>query len=323
MKNALEYPLALVGTGFLRAAILRRIGECHPGTLVRVLGPTPPEPVEGVQVEYVAGRSTDTEALNTALDGAHAVVHLGSESGATRRGHGSATPYAANVSGTAAISSAAISRGCRHLLFCSTPEVYGEGAGRLLDETDPVVPQTRLARAKIIGERLTAQFGLLPGRTGTVVRPFGLYGPGQPGESTMGRVLKAAMTGHPISLPGGGMQLRNFTYSDDVAEGILAALCRANAEESPFACYNIASCETFSLRDAARLAVGLAGSASAIESPAHRAGGRRAKLPVTVQIPSVERAASELGFRAATLLSEGLSRCILHDHTTTLVPVTA
>jgi nucleoside-diphosphate-sugar epimerase len=317
MKTALDRPIAIIGTGFLRAAILRRLGAARPGAAVRVLSTTPPEPVEGVRVEHVNGTPTDLDAVYTAIGGADSVIHLGT---------GEAEPYGANASGTATITSAAISKGCRHVLFCSLPDVYGDGAGRLLDESDPLVPQTRLARAKVIGERLVEQFSMIPGRRSTVIRPFGLYGPGQPAESTMGRVLAAALTGHPIILPGGGTQLRNFTYSDDVAAGIVAALCRPDTGTAPYACYNIASCETISLRDAAKLAVKLVGSTSVITAPpTRRRAGRGRHRPISVQIPSIERAASELGFRATTLLAEGLSRCVLHDHATaaTLGLVTA
>lgn len=314
MKIPIDRPVAIIGSGFLRAALLRRLGSCLPGATVRVLSPVPPEEVPGLHVEHLDGRPTDPDLLYAALRGAEAVIHLGAETDAGRRGHG-AEPYRLNVSGTAAITSAAISQGCRHVLFCSSADVYGDGAGRILDETDPLAPQTRPARAKIVGERLVAQFGLLPGRVSTVVRPFGVYGPGQPAESTIGRILTCALTGHPISLPGPDW-LRTFTYSDDVAAGIVAALCRTNTDAAPYACYNIASCETVSLRDAARLAIDLTGSTSAISVPRpvrRRPGHQR---PITVQIPSVERAAAELGFRATTLLTEGLSRCILHDHAT-------
>ncbi|MEU7001063.1 NAD(P)-dependent oxidoreductase [Nonomuraea sp. NPDC046570] len=316
MRTALDHPVAIIGTGFLRAAILRRIAAARPGATVRVLCPTPPRAVEGITVEHIGGPLTDPDALYTAISGADSVIHLGT---------GGSEPYTANVGGTAAITSAAISQRCSHVLFCSLPDVYGDGSGRLLDESDAPVPQTRLARAKVIGERLVEQFSMIPGRAATVVRPFGLYGPGQPAESTIGRVLAAALTGHPVVLPGGGTQLRNFTYSEDVAAGIVAALCRANTEAAPYACYNIASCETYSLRDAAKLAIKLVGSGSAIAAPSatRRRPGR--ERPISVQIPSIERAATELGFRATTLLTEGLSRCILHDHATaaTLDLVTA
>lgn len=314
MKITLDRPLAIIGSGFLRTALLHRIGACLPGATVRVLSTVPPEPVPGIDMEHVPGRTTDQEALYQALTGADAVIHLGTEAAPARHGHRRAESYPANVAGTAAITSAAISQGCRHVLFCSTADVYGEGAGRVLDETDPPAPQSRAARAKLVGERLVEQFGRLPGRVSTVVRLFGPYGPGQPAESTIGRILACALTGHPISLPGPDW-LRTFTFSEDAAAGILAALCRPNTETLPHACYNIASCETFSLRDVAKLAISLTGSTSAITvpRPVRRRPGR--ERPITVQIPSTERAAADLGFRATTLLTEGLSRCILHAHT--------
>jgi nucleoside-diphosphate-sugar epimerase len=239
------------------------------------------------------------------------------EVSSSHRGHDASNLYTVNARGTAALTSAAISQGCRHVIYCSTADVYGDAPGRLLDESDPVVPQTRLARAKVIGERLVEQFGGLPGRVSTIVRPFGVYGPEQPTGSTMGRILASALSGHPVALPGGGTQLRSFTYIDDVVRGVIAALCRTNTASTPHACYNIASLETFSVRDAAKLAISLIGSGSVLSAP--RTFPRRhsaQERPIAVQIPSTDRAVNELGFRSTTLLTEGLSRCILHAHLT-------
>ncbi|MFI6817093.1 NAD-dependent epimerase/dehydratase family protein [Nonomuraea sp. NPDC050328] len=304
-ENVMETALAIIGSGFLRNFILEQLSLTRPGTVVRVLSRTPPEPVPGLRVEHVAGGTGDPAALYRAVTGARDLIHLGSE-------EGHAVPYSANVSGTAAVTSAAISQGCRHVLFYSSPDVYGDGPGRAFDEDEALAPQSRFARAKVIGERLTEQFGRLPGRASTVVRPFGLYGPGQPAESTLGRVVRAAFGGHPIPLPGGGQQLRNFTYVADVARGIVAAVGRANLDERPYAVYNLASFETISLRDAARLAIRLAGTSATITTNGRRGHGR----PLAVQIPSVSRARAELGFHATTLLAEGLTRCLLHEQET-------
>ncbi|MFJ2033271.1 NAD-dependent epimerase/dehydratase family protein [Streptosporangium sp. NPDC087985] len=317
METSVDLPIAIIGSGFLRTALLRQLGTRCPGTRVRVLSPVAPDPVSGVHLEHVQGRLTDQSALYAALTGVGAAIHLGMEASSGHRGHTVSNPYTVNARGTAALTSAAITQGCRHVIYCSTADVYGDAPGRLLDEGDPVAPHTRPARAKVIGERLVEQFGTLPGRLSTIVRPFGLYGPGQPAGSTMGRILACALSGHPITLPGGGTQLRSFTYIDDVARGVIAALRRTNTAVAPHACYNIASLETFSIRDAAKLAISLIGGGSVVSVP--RISSRRHSAherPITVQIPSTERAANELGFRSTTLLTEGLSRCIPHAHLT-------
>jgi len=305
-------PLAVIGSGFLRSALLQQLAVSSPGAVVRVLSPVVPEQVPGLRLEYVRGHITDQDALYAAVTGAETVVHLGTETAVPHRRHRGAGLYTVNARGTAAVTSAAIARDCRHLIYCSGAEVYGDAPGRLLDEDDPLAPRTRAARAKILGERIAEQFGMLPGRATTVLRPFAAYGPGQPSRSVLGRILSAALAGRPIVLPDGGCQLRNFTYVDDVAQGVIAAIGRANREDSPRARYNIASVETVSVRDAALLAVDLIGSSSTVAAARPSPRRRPADRPAAVQIASTERAFAELGFRPRTLLAEGLSRCLMH-----------
>ncbi|UBU19222.1 NAD-dependent epimerase/dehydratase family protein [Nonomuraea gerenzanensis] len=309
----MQAPLAVIGSGFLRSALLQQLAVCSPGSTVRVLSPVVPEQVPGLRLEYVRGHITDQDALYAAVTGAETVIHLGTETTVPHRRHRGAGLYTINARGTAALTSAAITKDCRHLIYCSGAEVYGDGPGRLLDEDDPLAPQSRAARAKIVGERIVEQFGLLPGKATTVIRPFGVYGPGQPGRSVFGKIMSAALSGRPIVLPDGGTQLRNFTYVDDVAQGIIAAMRRTNEATAPRACYNIASVETVSIRDAALLAIDLIGSASVVTAPRPSSRRKPQDRPVAVQIPSTERAFTELGFRPLTLLTEGLSRCFMHS----------
>jgi nucleoside-diphosphate-sugar epimerase len=312
-RKHVQAPLAVVGSGFLRSALLQQLAICSPDTTVRVLSPVVPEQVPGLRLEYVRGHITDQDALYATVAGADTVIHLGTETSVPHRRHRGAGLYTVNARGTAALTSAAITKDCRHVIYCSSADVYGDGPGRLLDEEDPLIPQSRAARAQTVGERIVEQFGLLPGKATTVIRPFGIYGPGQPSRSIFGKILSAALSGRPIALPAGGTQLRNFTYVDDVARGIIAAIHRTNSDTTPRACYNIASVETFSIRDATLLAIDLIGSASVITAPRTAPRRKVHERPIAVQIPSTERAFAELGFRPLTLLTEGLSRCLMHS----------
>jgi len=295
-------PIALAGAGgYLGEAVLGQIAVRCPGAAVRVLDVRPPAPVAGLDLEHVQGSPADPQALGLLMRGAGAALHLGLR---TRRVHPrSSTDGEAMTAFVAAAAAQAVP----HLLYCSSGEVYGEGARRALTEDDPVVAHSPLARLQIRGESLVREFTETDGRSATVLRPFGTYGPGQPIGSMIGRLLHDARLGLPVAVPGDGTQLRAFTYVDDVARGIVTALCRDNRGREPYAVYNLASPEIFSLRDLARQVLSVTGGRGGVVlRPRHIHG------QVATQVPCVEKAAEELGFHATTLLTQGLSLCALH-----------
>ncbi|MGW5262116.1 NAD-dependent epimerase/dehydratase family protein [Microbispora sp. NPDC004025] len=298
-------PVALAGAGgYLGEAVLGQLAARFPGTTVRVLDTRPPAPVAGLDLEHVQGSPADPQALDLLMRDAGAAVHLGVR---TRRVHPRRSPDGEGVAMTAFVAAAA-ARAVPHLLYCSSGEVYGEGARRALTEDDPVVAHSPLARLQITGENLVREFAETGGRSATVLRPFGTYGPGQPAGSMIGRLLHDARLGLPLAVPGDGTQLRAFTYVDDVARGIVAALYRDDRGREPYTVYNLASPEIFSLRDLARQVLSVTGGRGGIVlRPRQLRPGQ-----VVTQVPCIEKAAEELGFYATTLLTQGLSLCSLH-----------
>ncbi|MDX2692797.1 NAD(P)-dependent oxidoreductase [Streptomyces ipomoeae] len=295
------------GSGFIGSAFLRHVSAVS-DTRLRVLDLTPPP--KDVEAEFVRGSITDPGPLRQAFEGADTVVHLAGELGVVNCQHNPHKVIDINIGGTAAVTAAALEAGAEHLLFCSTSEIYGDGTGRVLSEDAVARPHSLYGRAKLLSESVVAEFARSPGRRATVVRPFNVYGPGQRPDFVVSRFVELASRGEPLTVHGDGAQIRTFTYVDDLAAGMWAALCRPASEGAPFEIYNLASQQTFSITEVVEMVNDLAGSDSPVVRISPGEAGRDAAQEVTVRIPSAAKAEEHLGFRASVTLSEGIRRCL-------------
>jgi UDP-glucose 4-epimerase len=104
---------------------------------------------------------------------------------------------------------------------------YGPVAGAGLDPSEPR-PTTMYGRTKLAGTRTLAECAARRGLPSVTARLFTVYGPGEHPGRLLPSLLAAARAGAPAPLSQ-GLQRRDFTYVEDVAEGLLrlgAAPCR-------------------------------------------------------------------------------------------------
>jgi len=122
--------------------------------------------------------------------------------------------------------------GVGHLLFASSSSVYGANTRLPFRETDSVDhPVSFYAATKKSNELMAHSYARLYGLPVTGLRFFTVYGPW--GRPDMGYWLftKAILEGRPIDLFNEGRMRRDFTYVDDVVEGIVRLLDRPAAPE--------------------------------------------------------------------------------------------
>ena len=117
--------------------------------------------------------------------------------------------------------------GFRHLVYASSSSVYGDrpmgGAG--FTEDDPAMdPVSLYAATKRSCELMSQSYAKLYGFPQTGLRFFTVYGPwGRPDMAYFG-FTKKILAGEPIEVFGEGKMARDFTYVDDIVDGILGAL---------------------------------------------------------------------------------------------------
>lgn len=131
--------------------------------------------------------------------------------------------------------------GCRaqrvqHLVYASSSSVYGGNAKMPLSESDPIDhPISLYAATKRANELMAHTYSHLFDLPTTGLRFFTVYGPWGRPDMALFKFTRAMLAGEIIDVYGYGQMVRDFTYVDDIVEGVLRAL---NRPATPDAAYN-------------------------------------------------------------------------------------
>ena len=164
-------------------------------------------------VDVVPGDLTDPLSLAAACAGIDTVYHIA----ATYRTAGQpARAYrAVNADGTRALLDAAGAAGVRRFVHCSTGGVHGHIEQPPADEHAPLAPGDIYQETKLEGERMARAAGETGDLEVVVVRPIGIYGPGDTRFLKMFR----AIARRRFPMLGTGRVFYHLTYIDDLVEG--------------------------------------------------------------------------------------------------------
>ncbi len=153
------------------------------------------------------------------------VVHLAALAGVRPSLERPADYADVNVLGTARILEAAVSQGNPQIVFASSSSVYGEREDGPFLETDSVErPVSPYAATKRAGELLAHTFHHALGLPVTCARIFTCYGPRQRPDLAIRKFADLMRRGKPIPIYGDGTALRDFTFIDDLVDGLVRAL---------------------------------------------------------------------------------------------------
>lgn len=127
-----------------------------------------------------------------------------------------------------------------HLVYASSSSVYGGNTKVPFSETDPVdQPQSLYAASKRANEVMSQSYSHLYGIKATGLRFFTVYGPwGRPDMAYFSFANKI-LQGEPITVYGDGSMQRDFTYIDDIVEGVVRLLDKAPETTPAHDVYNI------------------------------------------------------------------------------------
>ncbi|WP_431304744.1 NAD-dependent epimerase/dehydratase family protein [Sediminicoccus sp. BL-A-41-H5] len=166
-------------------------------------------------------------ALVQAHPGIDRIVHLGAQAGVRWSLEAPFAYTSANVTGHLSVLEAVRrSEGrIRHTVYASTSSVYGSRTAGAFRETDRVDhPASLYAATKVAGEAMSAAYSSLYGLPLTGLRFFTVYGPWGRPDMAYWLFTDAMLKGRPIALFNEGRMMRDFTFVDDIVEGIIAAL---------------------------------------------------------------------------------------------------
>lgn len=203
-------------TGFTGNAVCRRLLADGENVVALVRNPSRASALTAAGAECRAADLTDANAVRRAFDGVDRVYHIAA---AYRSEHADLTMFhAVNVEGTRHLLDAAAETGVIRFVHCSTGGVQGEIEDPPASEDYRVKPGDHYQQSKLEGEQLALDY-FRQGLPGAVVRPIGIYGPGD------GRFLKLfrAIERSRFVMIGSGQTLYHMTYIDDLIDGFILA----------------------------------------------------------------------------------------------------
>ncbi|MDH4099767.1 MAG: GDP-mannose 4,6-dehydratase [Nitrospirota bacterium] len=155
-----------------------------------------------------------------------------------------------NVRGTLNLLELSKRHGMKNFIFGSTSSIYGDNEKVPFSEDDRVdFPVSPYAATKKAAELLCYNYHHLYGMNVTCLRFFTVYGPRQRPEMAIHKFTHLIDTGGEIPLYGDGSALRDFTYVDDILQGVVAAIDRCY----PFEIINLGESETTDMKRLIRL----------------------------------------------------------------------
>jgi UDP-glucuronate 4-epimerase len=162
----------------------------------------------------------------------HAVVNLAAQAGVRYSLDNPHAYAAANLQGFLNVLEGCRAAAPRHLVFASTSSAYGANGKLPFDIHEAAThPITLYAATKLANEGMAHAYAHLFGFPCTGLRFFTVYGPwGRPDMSPI-KFLSAILEGRPIDVYGEGRMRRDFTYVDDIVDGVVAALDRPPAAD--------------------------------------------------------------------------------------------
>ena len=206
-----------------------------------------------------------------------------------------------NVSGFLNILEACRAYPVKHLVYASSSSVYGSNEKvpfSVEDATDH--PVSLYAATKKANELMAYTYSHLYNIPVTGLRFFTVYGPWGRPDMAYYKFANAISENKPIEVYNNGNMLRDFTYIDDIIEGLIAAINHTPSGSPPFAVYNLGNNRPVKLTDF-------------IETLENALGKKAEKIfmemqpgDVPVTMADIDSTRRELGWQPKTSIAEGL-----------------
>ena len=239
-----------------------------------------------------------------------AVIHLAAQAGVRHSLNNPDAYIDSNLLGFANVLEGCRHQAVQHLVYASSSSVYGANQKTPFSVTDPVDhPISLYAATKRANELMAHAYSHLYHVPSTGLRFFTVYGPWGRPDMALFKFTQSILAGSPINVYNNGQMQRDFTYIDDVVEGILRVLQKppttaTGNNGAPHKIYNLGNHQPVELLDLIELL--------------ERSLGKRARknfLPmqpgdVPVTFADVSDLLQDVGFRPQTPIEAGVQRFV-------------
>ena len=230
------------------------------------------------------------------------IVHLAARAGVRPSIHDPRLYLDTNITGTFNLLEAARQAGVKRFINASSSCVYGM-LKTLPFREDLALTQTisPYAATKLAAEQLCSNYSHLHGLRTVSLRFFTVYGPRQRPDLAIHSFTRAILEGRPIAQFGDGSTRRDYTYIDDILDGVVASL----RYEGPICdVFNLGENRTTKLVELIALIENAVGRKAIIERKPEQPGD----VPVT--FADIAKARSLLGYAPRTEVAEGIPKFV-------------
>src|SRR5690606_816360 len=209
------------------------------------------------------------------------------------------------LDGTVAMLEIARRLGCTRFVFGSSSSVYGNNEKVPFSESDPVDhPISPYAATKRAGELLCHTYHHLFGLSVVCLRFFTVYGPRQRPDLAIHKFTRLIAEGKPIPVYGDGSTRRDYTYIDDILQGIEASIELTGRDRPVFEIVNLGESETTTLSRLIELISAALGREPIIDRLPLQPGD------VERTYADITRARELLGYAPRTKVEEGIPKFV-------------
>lgn len=237
------------------------------------------------------------------------VIHLAAQAGVRYSISHPEAYLDANLTGFGHILEGCRAQQVEHLVYASSSSVYGGNTKMPFVESDAVDhPVSLYAASKKANELMAHAYSHLYRFPTTGLRFFTVYGPWGRPDMAYHLFTRAMVAGEPIAVFNHGDMKRDFTYIDDITEGVLRVLDRAATPASvgaaPYRVFNIGNSEPVALLDFIACLENALGKKAIKQLLPMQAGD----VPATYA--STQALQEWVGFAPSTSLPEGIERFV-------------
>lgn len=229
-----------------------------------------------------------------------AIIHLAARAGVRPSLEQPLLYERVNVYGTTVLLEAARQAQVRKFIFASSSSIYGAANQVPFSESDlSNLPISPYAATKLAGEKLCYTWSHLYGIETVCLRFFTVYGPRQRPDLAIRKFSQNIAAGQPIPLFGDGTTGRDYTFVEDIADGIVRAL---HYDKAPYDIFNLGNSSPVSLLTLVQTIEEVVGRKAIIEWLPEQPGD----VPIT--FADISKARRLLGYAPATPLAEGIRK---------------